>query len=243
MDNTMVTAIRPIHLLSFSEISRQRDAAFLLRKLDISIDEKNFLFPTIAMGTTLTRTDIINRFNAIMGPIVATYPPVWHKANIPTGGSNIPLNAKSEDDNSNGVVGDLGPVTEPTFTAADLPDLATGESAITRTFYVLHHLAMRLTRIRMAQNWFVNGSNLSLFQTQRSALKLGLELYFDIPAVPALGSNITDVDITNFINALGAEVTARRTDPKYQMILTSFSCHSSCHGSCHSNCHGSRGRR
>lgn len=176
--------------------------------------------------TTLTPTDVYNAFMAIVyTPATTTFPATYFAGNPhPAPGGTAFHNP-----------GDYGPNTNPTFTAADIPDTQ-GMHGIIRAYYALHNMAMQLTRIREAILYRSNGSWTLVSNAGRTALKAGLEVYFPIPAgVPVPGSNVTLANLNAFLNQLYAEVALRRSNAGYSHIFAAQWCHGSCHGS--------RGRR
>jgi hypothetical protein len=181
------------------------------------------------MPTALTNQQILDRFNSLVRtPIVTSLPPTFSSAAPPN-----PAGRGLTD-------GDLGPAAEPVFSTSALP--AGGEGAITAVFYILHHWAMQLTRIRRAKVFFIVGWAANTVPVQATvALKSGYELYFPIPTVPASGTSITSAVMDNFLSSLKVAVQKRRdgTEGLFHNIIY----YTACHSNCHSNCHGSRGRR
>lgn len=181
-----------------------------------------------ATTTALSANDVFNAFiTNVYSPITTGSPAVYHSGNQhPAAGGVWPINSA-----------DYGSSTEPTFTAASIPDTQTMHGII-HAYYAVHDLAMQLTRIRMAQVFYTNGSwTVTAGTSNRTALKSGLELFFPIPAgVPAQGTvGVTAANLNAFLASLATAVSSRRNDAAYQHVFVSQWCHS--------NCHGSRGRR
>ncbi|MFN9066737.1 MAG: hypothetical protein ACK5V3_05875, partial [Bdellovibrionales bacterium] len=122
-------------------------------------------------------------------------------------------------------------------------------------FYLLHNMAMALTRIRRIRVYYTLGAGpvtpssfVLINDGRRVALPASHALYFTMPAIPAsvvpgqaiknLASTPLPNEIDDFLLALRAAVINIRTND-YFAHAHIFSCHSNCHTSCHS----SRSRR
>lgn len=184
-----------------------------------------------AKGGRINTGDVLARFNAVVrGPITA-FNATYHMGNQhPAPGGTGRHNT-----------GDYGPSTEPTFASSDVPDLQADNDIVT-VYRALHHMAMRLTRIRTSHFYRTHGSWSYVAPVSgRTALRSGLELYFPMPAgVPAVGNPISQDtlfanNMETFLSNLYTAVLARRTNGYYGHIFVGQWCHGSCHGS--------RGRR
>lgn len=180
----------------------------------------------IVKGDRLQPIDVFNAFMAtVYNQAITNFPPTYHMGNQhPAPGGTGRWNA-----------GDYGPNTNPALTVADLVDVL-GDPDLVRLYYVLHNMAMQLTRVRYATLYRTNGSWTMVNVGGITALKTGLELYFPLPAPAILaGDQIRAADLNTFLGNLYTEVAARRSNGYYQHLFVAQWCHGSCHGS--------RGRR
>ena len=130
------------------------------------------------------------------------------------------------------------------------PTIRRGTWVAEEMFYLLHNLAMRLTRVRVVRVFYTLGTSVvnELPGAYRAALPGEQALYFDMPAIPATMStgNIIEGeelvpppnDFDNWLITLRNQVINIRTNPAFANAYI-YSCHSNCHGACH----GSRSRR
>ena len=166
------------------------------------------------MPTALSATDIWNRFNAlVVGPANAAAPGVTvHSGAYPA----VPASVISR------VNLDLGGLGGPALGVGRIPAI-TGESVINNVFYVMHHMAMELTRHRYVRNFYtISNGTVVEGPLERGAIKDGLELYFPVPGgIPAFGAVVTQAQVDAFCNALRTAVLIRRTDPYYAHPLVS----------------------
>lgn len=173
----------------------------------------------------ITKTDIVNKFNAIVrnGLAPAAGTAVWYMGSAP-GNASDPS---------------LGPRAEPDKAASDVPGAALMASAV---FNVLHGFAMEYTRVRQAEILLLTDSTTySSFGTSLTALHPRFALYFPIPGGQREpGLQINEAELDDFLEDLRDRVNVIRNGTEYTHTITAVPvCHTSCHGSCH----GSRGRR
>lgn len=169
----------------------------------------------------VTKTDIVNRFNAIVrnGLTPAAGTAVWYSGNSPQDPGNINLGARAE----------------PGKIASEVPGAALMASAV---FNVLHGFAMEYTRVRMGRIFYLTDAAPLQYGPSLTALHPRLALYFPIPGgqrEPGIQINATQLDA--FLVNLRNQVNAIRSGAAYTFTIIA------CHNSCHSACHGSRGRR
>ncbi len=116
---------------------------------------------------------------------------------------------------------------------------ASGSTATTNAFFIMHGFALRLTRYRLGNGWLRFGAdNLAFLGTQLTCYAANNIVWFNPPAMPAPGANVTALDVNNFLTALKTSVDDIRAGvgaPAADFV--------GCHSNCHSSCHGSRGRR
>jgi hypothetical protein len=190
------------------------------------------------MPTALTPADFVARFNAVVAGPIAGGSPAIVSSTVPldAGTTTMPVIAGTWTRHFY----DVGPGAEPVFVAGMIPAF-NGEGAIIAAFHILHRFAMQLTRIRITRHFYVYTTTtftVNEAASRRMALRAGLELYFPPPPVPIAGSNITMLELNNFVAALFNDVNTRRNNAAFAHVTLS-----SCHSSCHASCHGSRGRR
>lgn len=177
------------------------------------------------MPTPVTKTDIINRFNAIVrnqlyyiGSAQAYY------GYVPGIGDGNIINHHT-----------LGPQAEPGKSAGDIPGVGAMASAV---FNVLHGLAMEYTRVRQMRYMLATDAAPLQGGPYYTALKSYHALYFPIPGNQREpGTYVDSSDLDAFLYALRDAVNDRRQNSAYEHNIAA------CHASCHSSCHGSRGRR
>lgn len=134
-----------------------------------------------------------------------------------------------------------------------------GQILTTNMFYILHHFAISLTRIRRGRfvykhggAWYGNGNAASYSSVDQvsggfayTGYNDGYVIGFDIPPVPAPVATPPSVSqfpfdasqLNTFLMNLRAAVTSIQSDTTLASDFTA------CHTNCHTSCHGSRGRR
>lgn len=193
-------------------------------------------------GNKITTADVLNAFiTQVRNGAGVVQTAAYYAGNTP-GGFSDP------------VPGRLGSMANP---ASVWPAGMQGQPITTNMFYILHHLAMKLTRIRMGKfvlkhggALYGNGSPGSFWSNDQLTgwAYVGYNdrnvIGFDMPAIPAPTPAPTATpypfngqQLDQFLNALRLAVIDVQGDTNRASEF------SACHTSCHTSCHGSRGRR
>lgn len=174
----------------------------------------------MAISDPVAKPPVLAQFITLVKNPVMAVASSWHSANPPPGhdAAHPHMGAQAEAD--------------PTWPAS------VGEVTTTNVFYILHGFALKLTRHRQGRAWVRNDTAVPTYLGYAlTSHVVNNVIWFDYPAIPAVGAPMTAADITNFLNALRLQVLAIRGNAAFASDFYG------CHTSCHSSCHGSRGRR